>query len=351
MSNSIIKYKFGFYIFSFVCIVTAIAQTIITYKGFDIIIWEAIIDSMIYNALFWTLSFGLWYPIKYVRFAEQKISIFIINHIIIALITSILWTYSGYYFIHSLKYFTTKYFSFLESSLNWRILIGIFYYSITLAFFYLYIFYNDLKNKSEKEKELQIMVQQAEIKSLKYQINPHFIFNSLNSITSLITFDAEKAKEMTLMLSSYMRNIFTQKDTQFVKLEKELANIDLYLAIEKVRFENKFDYNKECDDECGNVSVPLMILQPIFENIVKHAVHETINKINIKFTCEIKDNFLFMKIQNDLEPDTMSKKGTGVGLENIANRLRLTYGVSDLFHYKKEIDKFTVEIKIPINYE
>jgi sensor histidine kinase YesM len=351
MKLNIIKYRFGFFVFSFICLINAVAQFFVIYKGFGIIIWEAIIDSSIYNTVFWVLSFGLWYPIKYIKFSEKRLFFFLINHLLTGIATSFVWTYSGYYFISSLNAFSEKYVIFLNSSLNWRISIGIFYYGIAIAFFYLYKFNNDLRMKDEKEKELQLMIKEAELKSLKYQINPHFIFNSLNSISSLIITDSEKAKEMTLLLSDYMRNIFTKRDTPFVQLKDELENINLYLAIEKVRFRDKFNFTYDCKSEYSQFAVPHMILQPIFENIIKHAVHETVGKINILFECKNDNGFLKLKIENDIEPDVISRKGSGLGLENISNRLKLIYGLSNLFTYKKENDKFIVEIKIPVQHE
>ncbi|PJA95487.1 MAG: hypothetical protein CO129_11515 [Ignavibacteriales bacterium CG_4_9_14_3_um_filter_34_10] len=351
MKVDIIKYRFGFFIFSFVCLINSIAQFFIIYKGFGINIWEAIIDSSIYNTIFWLLSFGLWYPIKYIKFNEKRISLFALNHLLTGFATSLVWTYSGFYFISSIKSLSEKYLLFLDVSLNWRISIGIFYYGTALAFFYLYMFYNDLRKKDEKEKELQLMVKEAEIKSLKYQINPHFIFNSLNSISSLIISDSEMAKKMTLLLSDYMRNVFAKKDTPFVRLKDEFENINLYLAIEKVRFTDKFSFTYDCKNEYENILVPHMILQPIFENIIKHAIHETVGKINILFECKNENGFLKLKIENDIEPDVISRKGSGLGLENISNRLKLIYGLSDLFTYKKENDKFIVEIKIPVQHE
>ena len=129
------------------------------------------------------------------------------------------------------------------------------------------------------------MVKEAELKSLKYQINPHFIFNSLNSISSLTISDPQKAQEMTIKLSSFLRSTLSKNEKQKSKLSEEISNAKLYLDIEKVRFDDKFEFIEEVENACKDMEVPSMILQPLFENAIKHGVYESLEKVTIKMKC------------------------------------------------------------------
>jgi LytS/YehU family sensor histidine kinase len=131
------------------------------------------------------------------------------------------------------------------------------------------------------------------------------------------------------------------------KLEEELKNIKLYLEIEKIRFEDKFDYFEEIEPEALNMKVPNMILQPLFENAIKHAVYDSLEKININLKCHMEGRFLIISVQNNFE-NGYSRKGTGIGLQNITSRLELIYGEKNLLDIKKEGDKFRVILYIPI---
>jgi len=130
------------------------------------------------------------------------------------------------------------------------------------------------------------------------------------------------------------------------KLEEELKNIKLYLEIEKIRFEDKFDYFEEIEPEALNVKVPNMILQPLFENAIKHAVYDSLDKITILLKCRMEGRFLVISVENNFE-NGYSRKGTGIGLQNIMSRLELIYGEKNLLDIKKEGDKFRVILYIP----
>jgi len=150
---------------------------------------------------------------------------------------------------------------------------------------------------------MKTLVKEAELKSLKFQINPHFIFNSLNSINSLTMSDPQKAGAMTIKLSDYLRFTLSKNEKQKSKLKEEIDSTKLYLDIEKVRFGDKIEYVEEIQKKCLDVQVPSMILQPLFENAIKHGVYESLDKVGIKFSCSLNGDYLKVVVENEFDAE------------------------------------------------
>ncbi|MDZ7765092.1 MAG: histidine kinase [Melioribacteraceae bacterium] len=236
----------------------------------------------------------------------------------------------------------------MNSSIIWRIVIGLLFYTILVAVNYLMIYYNNFREKLEQESELNTLVKEAELRTLKYQINPHFIFNSLNSISSLTISNPDKAREMTINLSIFLRGTLSRNETQTTKLADEIKNVKLYLSIERVRFEGKFELLEELSDECSNVEVPNMILQPLFENAIKHGVYESLDLVTINLICRREKDYLRITVSNNYDKESASRKGEGIGLQNIRNRLQLIYNRDNLLRVKRTENEFIVDVFIPL---
>jgi LytS/YehU family sensor histidine kinase len=199
-----------------------------------------------------------------------------------------------------------------------------------------------------KEAELKSLVKEAELKSLKYQINPHFIFNALNSISALTIVEPEQAREMTINLSSFLRKTLSSNEKQTSSLLDELKNAKLYLDIEKIRFGDKLLYTEEIGEYCNEIEVPSMILQPVFENAIKHGVYESIEPVNIHFKCEEHLEYLKITVTNNFDEEAVPHKGEGIGMSNIQSRLRMIYNQDNLLKFSKKDGIFTVTIFIPV---
>jgi LytS/YehU family sensor histidine kinase len=247
--------------------------------------------------------------------------------------------------------FDEKYQNFFYHTILWRFLVGWMLYAIVVSFYYLVSYYSELQERALKESELKGLVTQAELRSLKFQINPHFIFNSLNSMSALTEIDPKKAKEMIIKLADFLRYILSTNEREKNKFSEELKNIRLYLDIEKIRFEDKFGYSEEISEECNSAEIPNMILQPLFENVIKHAVYETLDKVHLTMRCSFDDGYIKIHLQNNFDESSKSRKGAGVGLKNINDRLNLIYRRNDLMEVKKEKGIFSVTLFIPIENE
>jgi two-component system LytT family sensor kinase len=237
--------------------------------------------------------------------------------------------------------------AFLNETTTFRVISGVLYYSIIVSIYYLIINFRELKVKMARESQLNDMVKDAELKMLRSQIRPHFLFNSLNSISSLTMSNPEKAQEMVVKLSEFMRYSLNYTEEKLISLDKEIYHIQLYLDIEKVRFGKKLVMSYHIPDKCKELKLPALILQPLIENTIKYGLYEATGEIKIKIEANCETQFLFIKIGNDFDPDATPKKGTGTGLNNVQKRLETVYSAFDLMKINKQETYFEVEIKIP----
>lgn len=327
-------------------LIAAILYSIVIYFGNPVSVKYILIESFITHIIISLLGLSYWYSARFLPFNADKAVRIIAIHTIAGIAASalVLFVSKGLidYFISDYSYHR-----FWETTISWRIMYGLLYYYVLISIYYTILYYIDLQEKSNKEAELNNLVTQAEIKTLKFQINPHFIFNSLNSVSALTTIDAMKAKEMVIKLAEFLRYTLSTNDKQTNKLSEELKNIKLYLDIEKIRFEEKFEFVDEIDECCHNVVVPNMILQPLFENAIKHAVYDTFDTVYLRLKCNSEKQFMRISLENNFEQSIKNKKGAGVGLKNIEKRLELFYGLKNLMNVEKTETHFKVSLLIP----
>ncbi|MBP9121197.1 MAG: histidine kinase [Ignavibacterium sp.] len=306
-----------------------------------------LVDGIAFNLLIAALGLSFWYSSVYLSIENNQITKIILTHFGGGILISVVWLALGYFAVISIINDTDMFGNFFIKTIKSRFIIGILYYFLLTAFYYVVIYYSEFQERTVKETELKNLVTEAELRSLKFQINPHFIFNSLNSMSALTEIDPKKAKQMIIKLADFLRYTLANNDRQQNTLNEELKNIKLYLDIEKIRFDDKFIYVEELHEECGKTEIPSMILQPLFENAIKHAVYETLDAVTIKLTCSKQDDFLKITLCNNFEGES-HKKGAGVGLKNIKDRLSLIYQQDNLMEIKKESGKFIVNIFIPL---
>jgi LytS/YehU family sensor histidine kinase len=239
--------------------------------------------------------------------------------------------------------------AYWDATFPYRVGTGIFIYGLVILTYFLFQSLANLSEKKAKEARLESLVKETELKMLRSQINPHFLFNSLNSISSLTITDPEKARSMVIKLSDFMRYALSKKDERPVSLYSELENLRLYLDIEKVRFGDRLTTEENIDSKCLEIKLPVMILQPLYENAIKHGVYETTELVNIKTEAGIKNGILEIIISNNYDSLIPPVKGTGTGLMNVHRRLELYYGKKASIKTTKENGKYTVFIQIHLD--
>ena len=309
--------------------------------------FEVAAVDLIFIFLLFSIGIFLWFPASYLTPDNYKPSKIFISHILGGIASTIIWLLLGYFVVFSFLPSANGFFDFFYNSLIWRFVTGLLFYFLFISFYYIIIYYRTLQEKTLKEAELKNSITEAELKTLKFQINPHFIFNSLNSMSALTAIDPERARSMILKLADFLRYTLANNEKEKTQLGEELKNIRLYLDIEKIRFEDKFEFVEEVEDGCLNMLIPNMILQPLFENVIKHAVYESLSKVTLRLKCGLKDSFFFISIENNFESEYSKSTGTGIGIQNVKRRLELIYGQPDLLLIEKEDTLFRVTIFIP----
>ncbi len=195
--------------------------------------------------------------------------------------------------------------------------------------------------------ELSSNLKQAQLNTLKGQINPHFMFNSLNNIRGLMLEDVNKSREMLTKLSEILRYSLTKNDVNAIAVEEELEMVDNYISLSKIQFEDRLVFVKEVDKETLPIQIPPMIIQLLIENAAKHGISNLKEGGKIMLAIKKTNDQLHIRVSNTGKLK-MVKDSTQVGLENIKQRLKLLYGETAIFTLIEEHGEVLADIKIPL---
>lgn len=325
----------------------AAGQSLFFYYIYGKFVSISIFDSLVSVILYSGIALSLWFPFRYFNSGEPRITSLITNLVSSGAISVTLWVLLTKLIMTMVLPDENNYQAFWIATFPYRVGTGVFIYGLIVLTYYLFVSLSELSEKNAKEARLETLVKETELKMLRSQINPHFLFNSLNSISSLTITDPEKARDMVVKLSEFMRYALSRKDEQPVSLQNELENLRLYLDIEKVRFGDKLITEENIDSNCLDFKIPVMLLQPLYENAVKHGVYESTESVRIVTHARITDNYLEISISNNFDQSPSQKKGTGTGLVNVTRRLELFYGSKAMMKAMKENGIYTVKLYIP----
>ncbi|HEY1042560.1 MAG TPA: histidine kinase [Telluria sp.] len=229
--------------------------------------------------------------------------------------------------------------------------IGIALYLLCAMANYLVNEFERTRTAERREMQSKLMAQDAELRMLRTQIDPHFLFNSLNSISALTSVDPKRAREMTLQLSDFFRHSLGLEAHRKVTLEEEATLVRHFLAIEKVRFGQRLGVLLEIEDEARPCLLPPMILQPLVENAVKHGIGALPEGGTVSVLARRTGSILRVTVENDVDPDAAPMGGNGIGLSNVRNRLAAAYAHQASVHWSHENNKFRVELALPAETE
>jgi len=312
-------------------------------------IGQSITDAALFNFMMGGFGFSLWWAIQYITPKYQGAFGTITTFAALVVFGSAAVTFISDSLLLQFYTDSSEYVSFASSARIWKLLTGSLYLCMVILVYYLLRHTHKLKVKEQHELELQNLLKHSELEMLKFQINPHFIFNSLNSVSSLTITDPDSAREMVIKLSSFLRGSLGHEKTEVHTLEDELEQMNLYLDIEKVRFGDRLNVDLEAKDGVLRSKVPNMILQPLYENAIKFGVYEQLEAVSIETRCDLIDDLLEIRVSNNYDSNGAARKGKGIGLKNVRSRLELIYGMPDLVTIERGKDKFCVKLEIPQN--
>lgn len=339
ISNPRIAIYYGLFWFA-----AATANILLLTLGNGVAFIDALIEVFAFLLSFAVIGTAIWYVIKFSTLENNSFWRIVLAHTIAATIIIFIWMYVGVVII---KLFHPEPSYWMEKQVVNRLFGGYGLYTIYIVFFYAVNYYNGFKEKLRSEGKLKALVKEAELHALKSQINPHFLFNSLNSISSLTMTDPGRAQEMVIDLSQLMRYSLKHNQKEKVTFQQELENNKLYLHIEKVRFGEKLNPSFDIEKESLSAEIPNMILQPLYENAIKYGVYEATEPVDIVTCGKLYDNTLKITIRNTYDANVISKKGEGIGLRNIRERLQIIYGNPGLLKIEDNKKEFKVTITIP----
>lgn len=218
--------------------------------------------------------------------------------------------------------------------------VGVLLYLLSVALHY-------LLTSVETSQKAQTLARESELKALKMQINPHFLFNSLNSISALTTIDGIRARQMCIKLSEFLRSTLNLGERESIPLSEEITLAKTYLEVEQIRFGKRLLVEQDIDEGCGACVVPALIVQPLVENAIKHGISGMIEGGTVRLEVRCSDGNLRVRVSNPYDPESPSTIRNGIGLTNIRQRLAARYGDAARLVLDASGDVYKAEIYLP----
>ena len=289
-----------------------------------------------------------WYMCRDVPVGTPHLLRVLANHLAAAVVAGLLWIVAakGLAMAFARSYFP-DFDQHFSPQLPLLFGLGVLLYMLSVALHYVLYSVESSKEAETREQEARALAREAELKALKAQINPHFLFNSLNSISALATLDGARAREMCIKLSDFLRSTLSLGDKTSISFQDELALAKAYLAVEQVRFGARLRISFLADPGCNGCIVPPLFLQPLVENAVKHGVAGLVDGGIIQVAACCQDGWLRVKVENDFDPDAPPATRHGLGLQNVRGRLRALYDNQARLDTQLTSGRFVVEVELP----
>ena len=225
--------------------------------------------------------------------------------------------------------------------------IGVLLFLLALAVHYVLIAFETTRQAERRQLELEILTRDAELRALRAQIDPHFLYNSLNSISALTASDSSGARRMCLLLGEFLRNTLDVSARQRIPLADELALAERFLSIEQVRFGSRLRVEQRVDETSSACLVPPLLLQPLVENAVTHGIAQRLEGGVIRLDISRTNGHLAIVLENPRDGDAAVPRPGGLGLENVRRRLTAMFGREASLETHAAADRFRVELHLP----
>jgi two-component system sensor histidine kinase AlgZ len=274
-------------------------------------------------------------------------------HVTAALILTIFWSMLGNIVAREMELMAGWSSTIAEYTRKRDMLLaaGEIYYWLNVAVQYALMAHKATQEAQERAVESGVRAREAELSALKAQINPHFLYNSLNSISALTSIDPARAREMCVSLADFLRLTLGMGEKAVIPLGEEIGLLKKYCAIEKVRFGDRLTVKEEIQEEAKSCLLPPLLLQPLFENAVVHGIAQMPEGGWISLRAARNGTRMMVTVENSWDPEAGSSRKNGVGLKNVQRRLEARYGNDAQLMAKAEDEVFRVSLSFPAETE
>ena len=327
---------------------TAITGTLLVLAA-RLTLLEAALVTPPLTAVYAFLCLSSWYLCKAVPIGAATLARMTGTLLAAAALASVLWAAWGATIVWMLA--TLPGFSALPDRLPALtpvvVILGFLLYLLAAAVHYVLLAVDRARAEEARGAELSRLAREAELRALKEQLNPHFLFNSLNSISALTTSSPERAREMCVLLAGFLRATLGLSGKATIPLGEELSLVRSYLEIEKVRFGDRLRVEECVDADAARCGVPPLLLQPLVENAVKHGVAQRLEGGAVTLTARRAAGTVRIELVNSFDPEAEAAPGAGVGLANVRKRLAARWGDRAALETVKGAGLFRIELTIP----
>ncbi|CAL1516884.1 histidine kinase [Chitinophaga sp. MM2321] len=320
------------------------------YYWFDFSLWQAFTDSTVHVILLGAASIVISRNLAYYRPAGGMNKVLYVT--VVSLVMAALWVFFSHWLL--VRSFDTDsvYINWLNNAVPTHFIVGCMMIAGIGLRSQLWYDEEEQQDARKRKDDTERIVREAELYKLRQQLQPHFLFNSLNSINALIMLRPQEAREMVLKLSDFLRGSLKREDDHWISLPEELMYLQLYLDIEKVRFGHRLSTDVIRDEASEKMQIPPMLLQPVVENAIKFGLYDTIGDITITIQAWVQEGMLYIQVQNPFDNELQQpNKGTGFGLSSIKRRLYLLFARQDLLETAVHEHIFTTLIKVPQTHD
>ena len=299
------------------------------------------------------ISLPAWYSCRIAPIQRTLIWRLLATHVVAAQILSLLWLGAGILLARALSFVPAL--QGIEARFAERTAIvygaGCVFYLLAVSFHYVSLAQEATHEVEARAMQTSIQARDAELKALKAQINPHFLFNSLNSISALTSIDPVRARDMCVLLGDFLRLTLGLGEKTSVRLSEELELLQKYMAIEKVRFGARLSMHEEIQEESKVCLLPPLLLQPLVENAVKHGIASLPEGGDVRLAVQRQNGRLAILVENSWDPEAPPRRSGGLGLKNVQQRLEARYGKDANLRVNTEGERFQVTLSIPAESE
>ncbi|MFH1176259.1 MAG: histidine kinase [Acidobacteriota bacterium] len=295
------------------------------------------------------ICLAAWYPCQAVPLGAARLPKVMATHALAASLSTVVWLFFAATWVALLEQLppfaaTGERFPRLAPAL---LVAGLLLYVLAASLHYLVIAFEQGRQAEKRELELVILAREAELKALRAQIDPHFLFNAMNSISALVVSDPAAARQTCLALADFLRDSLRLGALDRITLAEEIELAEKYLAIEKVRFGPRLRVERFVDDLSGGCEVPPLLLQPLVENAVSKGIAGLLDGGAVRIACRRAGNLLAIWVENPFDPEAPAPRGPGVGLANVKARLAACFGGEGRLAVHSASGVFRVEIELP----